>query len=68
MCTLGLAEDDTKRSLGFGIVRAAEQQLGPADDHRQRIVELMTGTCGELGERLDFFSFGTWSRRDRPAA
>ena len=53
--TLGLAEDDTERSLGFGIVRAAEQQLRPADDHRQGIIELMAGTGGELGERLEFF-------------
>src|SRR4051812_43310552 len=53
--TLGLAQDDTERSLSFGVVGAAEQQLRPADDHRQGIVELMAGTCGELGERLEFF-------------
>ena len=51
--TLGLAEDDTERSLGFGVVGAAEQQLRPADDHGQGIVELMAGTRGELGERFE---------------
>ena len=49
---LGLAEDDPERARDLGVLRPGQEQLGAADDHGQRVVQLVAGAGGELAERV----------------
>ena len=40
----------------LGIVGPGQQQLGAADDHRQRVVELVAGSRGELAQGIELAS------------
>ena len=54
MRPLGLAQDDPERARHLGVFRPGQQQLCAADDHGQRIVQLVAGSGGELAERIQF--------------
>ena len=48
-----LGTDQRQRVLALGIGLFAEQELGTAGDDRQRIIDLVAGPGGELGQRFE---------------
>ena len=49
----GLVDHDAQRASRLGIIGSGQQQLGPADDHGQRIVELVAGPRGEFAQGIE---------------
>ena len=52
MRPLRLAEHDSERFAGLGVLRPPQQELGTTDNHRQWIVQLVPGARGKFGQGL----------------
>ena len=48
-----LVDHDPEGTSDFGIISAREQELSPADDHRERVIELVPGAGGELAQAVE---------------
>lgn len=56
MGALGLGDDRPQRALGLGVVgQTMDEELCAADDDGERIVQLVAGAGGELGQRVEQF-------------
>ena len=53
MSTTCLVDHDAQRSRRFRVVGACEQELSAADDHRQRIVELVARPRGKFAQGIE---------------
>jgi len=51
--SLGLCDDRPERPDGLGIVLTGQKELRPAEDHRQRVIQLVAGPGGELGQGFE---------------
>ena len=63
---LRLGEDRAERSDGAGVGLAGQEQLRPADDHGQGVVQLVTRPGGELGQGVELASLQPQTPRMRP--